>query len=158
MVVDAVTHSKFWPTTAIFAIEDDAQNGPDHVDSHRAPVWVISPYTERSTVDSMMYNQTSVLRTMELILGLRPMTHFDAGARPMFGGFSRQTNTRPYSVIPPKVSLTERNPQNAPMAAQSAGMDFSDADLADDDELNEVLWRAIKGTDLPPPVTSAFSR
>ncbi len=158
MVVDAVSHSKLWPSTAIFAIEDDAQNGPDHVDSHRAPVWVISPYTRRASIDSTMYNQTSVLRTMEMILGLRPMTHFDAGARPMFGGFSRDANTHPFSAIAPKVSLTERNPQNAPMAAESGQMDFSDADLADDDELNEVLWRAIKGTDAPPPVRSAFSR
>ena len=84
MLVDAVTHSKLWASTAIFIIEDDAQNGPDHVDSHRAPAWVISPYTHRGMVDSTMYNQTSVLRTMEMILGLRPMTHFDAGARPMF--------------------------------------------------------------------------
>ena len=158
MVVDAVTHSKLWPSTAIFAIEDDAQNGPDHVDSHRAPVWVISPYTHRGSVDSTMYNQTSVLRTMELILGLRPMTHFDAGARPMFGSFARQANTQPFNVIAPKVSLKDRNPKNAPLAAESQQMDFSDADLADDNELNEVLWRAIKGTDLPPPVSSAFSR
>ena len=158
MVVDAVSRSKLWGTTAIFAIEDDAQNGPDHVDSHRSPVWVISPYTHRGTIDSEMYNQTSVLRTMELILGLRPMTHFDAASRPMFGGFARQANTQAYSVIPPKVPLTERNPQNAPMAAQSEQMDFSDADLVDDDELNDVLWRAIKRTDPPPPVRSAFAR
>jgi phospholipase C len=158
MVVDAVSHSKLWGSTAIFAIEDDAQNGPDHIDSHRSPVWVISPYTHRGAIDSAMYNQTSVLRTMELILGLRPMTHFDAASRPMFGGFARQANTQTYNAIPPKVPLTERNPQNAPMAAQSQQMDFSDADLADDDELNEVLWRAIKHTDPPPPVRSAFAR
>jgi DNA-binding beta-propeller fold protein YncE len=158
MVVDAVSHSKLWATTAIFAIEDDAQNGPDHVDSHRAPVWVVSPYTRRGVVDSNMYNQTSVLRTMELILGLRPMTHFDAAAPAMFAAFSRQANTQAYNAISPKVSLTERNPRNAVGAAASAKMDFSDADLADDDELNDVLWRGIKGTDPPPPVRSAFAR
>ena len=158
MVVDAVSHSKLWATTAIFAIEDDAQNGPDHVDSHRAPVWVVSPYTRRGVVDSNMYNQTSVLRTMELILGLRPMTHFDAAAPAMFAAFSRQANTQAYNAISPKVSLTERNPHNAVGAAASAKMDFSDADLADDDELNDVLWRGIKGTDPPPPVRSAFAR
>lgn len=158
MIVDAVSHSKLWPSTAIFVIEDDAQNGPDHVDSHRAPVWVISPYTHRATVDSTMYNQTSVLRTMELIVGLRPMTHFDAGARPMFGSFSQQADASVFTAIPPKISLTERNPVNAPGAKQSARMNFSDADLADDDELNEVLWRAIKHTDPPPPVRSAFAR
>lgn len=158
MVVEAVSHSKLWGSTAMFVIEDDAQNGSDHVDSHRAPVLVISPYTHRGAVDSAMYNQASVLRTMELILGLRPMTQFDAAARPMFGSFARQPDGRPYAAIPPKVSLTERNPPNGPGAAASARMDFSDADLADDDELNEVLWRMIKHSDAPPPTTSIFGR
>lgn len=157
-IVDSVSHSKLWGTTAIFVIEDDAQNGPDHVDSHRAPVLVISPYTHRGIVDSAMYNQTSVLRTMELIVGLRPMTQFDAAARPMFASFSRQADSKPYAVIPPKVSLTERNPANGPGAAASARMDFSDADLADDDELNEVLWRMIKHTAAPPPVVAYVPR
>ena len=158
MVVDAVSHSKLWGSTAIFAIEDDSQNGPDHVDSHRAPVWVISPYTRRGIVDSTMYNQMSVLRSIEMVLGLRPMTQFDAAARVMFGSFARTANTQSYNVITPKVSLTERNPENAPLAAQSERMDFSDADLADDDELNDVLWRAIKHTDPPPPVSSGFAQ
>ena len=157
MLVDAVSHSKAWESTAIFIIEDDAQNGPDHVDSHRAPVWVISPFTHRGMVDSTMYNQTSVLRTMELILGMRPMTHFDAGARPMFGSFSQSPDARPYSVISPKISLTDRNPGKGAGAAESARMDFSDADKADDDELNDVLWRAIKHTDPPSPTRSAFT-
>jgi DNA-binding beta-propeller fold protein YncE len=158
MVVDAVSHSKLWSSTTIFIIEDDAQNGPDHVDSHRAPAWVISPFTHRGVVDSTMYNQTSVLRTMEMIVGLRPLTHFDAAAHPMFGAFSRQADTRPYTVIPPRASMTERNPPNAPGASQSLRMDFSAEDLADDDELNDVLWRAIKHTSPPPPTRSAFAR
>ncbi|MBV9766532.1 MAG: bifunctional YncE family protein/alkaline phosphatase family protein [Acidobacteriaceae bacterium] len=158
LVVDAVSHSKLWSSTAIFIIEDDAQNGPDHVDSHRAPAWVISPYTHVGTVDSLMYNQTSILRTMELIVGLRPLTHFDAAARPMFAGFSQQPDSRPYSAILPKRSTTERNLGNAVGAAESARMDFSNADLIDDDELNAVLWRAIKHSDPPPPMRSAFTR
>ena len=158
LLVDAVSHSKLWESTAIFIIEDDAQNGPDHVDSHRAPAYVISPYTRRGVVDSNMYNQTSILRTMELILGLRPMTHFDAAARPMFATFSRQPDTRPYTVIAPKTSLTERNDQNAPGAQESRRMDFSEPDLVDDDELNSVIWRAIKHSDPPPPTRSAFAR
>jgi Phosphoesterase family len=158
MVADAVSHSKLWQSTAIFIIEDDAQNGPDHVDSHRAPVWVLSPYTRRGIVDSAMYNQTSVLRTMELILGMRPLTHFDAGARPMFASFSRQPDLRPYTAIPPKASLTDRNPGNGSGAVASARMDFSEADKIDDDELNDVLWRAIKHSDPPPPTRSAFTR
>ncbi len=158
MLVEAVSQSKLWSSTAIFVIEDDAQNGPDHVDSHRAPVYVVSPYTHRGIVDSNMYNQTSVLRTMELILGLRPMTHFDAAAPPMFATFSRQPDTRPYALIAPETSLTERNDANAPGAKQSGRMDFSDADLVDDDELNSVLWEAVKHTEPPPPTRSAFAK
>jgi DNA-binding beta-propeller fold protein YncE len=157
LIVDAVSHSKAWQSTAIFIIEDDAQNGPDHVDSHRAPAWVLSPFTHRGIVDSAMYNQTSVLRTMELIVGLRPLTHFDAGARPMFASFSQQPDSRPYTVIQPKISLTDRNPGTARRAEESARLDFSDADLVDDDELNAILWRAIKHTDPPPPTRSAFA-
>src|SRR5581483_10802588 len=156
MIVDAVSHSSLWPSTAIFVIEDDAQNGPDHVDSHRAPVWVISPYTRRGIVDSTMYNQASVLRTMELILGLRPMTHFDAAARPMFGSFSEQPDTRPYTLLQPKTSLTERNPAHGADAQASAHMNFSKEDLVDDDELNAVIWRSVKHTDPPAPVRSLF--
>ena len=158
LLVDAVSHSKLWSSTAIFIIEDDAQNGPDHVDSHRAPAWVVSPFTHRGIVDSAMYNQTSVLRTMELIVGLRPLTHFDAGARPMFATFSQQADVRPYTAIQPKISLTDRNVGRARGAEESARLDFSDADLADDDELNAILWRAIKQSDPPPPTRSAFGR
>ena len=158
LLVDAVSHSKLWESTAIFVIEDDAQNGPDHVDSHRAPAWVISPYTRRGITDSVMYNQTSILRTMELILGLRPMTQFDAAARPMFESFSRTRDTTPFNAITPKVSLTERNPAHAEGAAASAKMDFREADLVDDDELTEVLWHAIKHTDPPPPTRSLFGQ
>ena len=156
ILVDAVSHSNAWASTAIFIIEDDAQNGPDHVESHRAPVWVISPFTRRAMVDSTMYNQTSILRTMELIFGMRPMTHFDAGARPMFGSFTQSPDARTYSVISPKISLTDRNSAMGAGASASARMDFHDADLADDDDLNNVVWRAIKHTDPPVPTRSAF--
>ena len=87
-IVEAVSHSKFWAKTAIFVLEDDAQDGPDHVDSHRSVMLALSPYTRRGIVDSSMYNTASVLRTMELILGLRPMTQFDAGARPLGAAFA----------------------------------------------------------------------
>ena len=105
-----------------------------------------------------MYNQTSVLRTIELIVGLRPLTHFDAGARPMFASFSQQADARSYTAIQPKVSLTDRNPGTARGAEESMRLDFSDADRADDDELNAILWRAIKYTDPPPPTRSAFAK
>ncbi|HWF18386.1 MAG TPA: alkaline phosphatase family protein, partial [Verrucomicrobiae bacterium] len=110
MVVEAVSHSKFWPETAIFVLEDDAQSGPDHVDAHRSPALVISPYTRRGVTDSTMYSTSSLLRTIELILGLQPMTQYDAEATPMFNTFQTQADTRPYDSLPPNVDLNERNP------------------------------------------------
>ena len=158
MVVEGVSKSRFWAKTAIFVIEDDAQNGPDHVDSHRSPVFVLSPYTRRGIIDSSMYNQSSVLRTIELILGLRPLTHFDAGGRPMAMAFASAPNMVAYDAEKPRISLTEKNPVKSPTAARSAKMDFSDADLADDDELNAILWESIRKTPAPVPVRSYFSK
>ncbi|HTW66235.1 MAG TPA: bifunctional YncE family protein/alkaline phosphatase family protein [Bryobacteraceae bacterium] len=158
MIVQGVSHSKFWGSTAMFVLEDDAQNGPDHVDSHRSPVFVISPYTHTGKIDSHMYNTTSVLRTMELILHLRPMTHFDAAARPMFEAFTQQPSSATYEADQPRISLDERNPANSSTAARSAKLDFSQADLNNDDELNDILWRAIRGTDPPAPTRSLFAK
>ncbi|HLJ50461.1 MAG TPA: bifunctional YncE family protein/alkaline phosphatase family protein [Bryobacteraceae bacterium] len=158
MIVEGISHSKFWTSTAIFVVEDDAQNGPDHIDSHRSPAFVISPWTHSGAVDSTMYNTTSVLRTIELILGLYPMTQFDAAARPMYNAFASNRNEAPYVVEKPRIPLDARNPANSATAAQSREMDFSEADRADDDELNDVLWRAIRGTEPPPPIHSFFAR
>jgi hypothetical protein len=158
MVAEAVSKSRFWPVTAIFVLEDDAQNGPDHVDSHRSPAFVISPFTRRGAVDSSMYNTTSVLRTMELILGLRPMTHFDAAARPMWAAFTSKPDLTPYTAVKPEYPLDERNPAGTAQAARTARMDFSEADRIDDDEMNDILWRTIRGTEPPVPVRSWFSR
>jgi hypothetical protein len=157
MLVEGVSKSKFWESTAIFVIEDDAQNGPDHVDSHRSIAFVISPYAKRRVVDSTWYNTTSVLRTMELLVGLQPMTIFDAFARPMASCFQSQPDTRPYEAEKPRWNLDEVNPQNTALGARTLRMDLSEADLIDDDEMNDILWRAIKGTEPPPPVTSIFS-
>ncbi len=159
MIVEAVSKSRFWPQTAIFVVEDDAQNGADHVDSHRSPAFVLSPYTRRGgVVDSSMYNHTSVLRTIELILGLRPMTQFDAAARPMWTAFTNTPDPRPYTAEKPRTSMTERNAAGNPTAQRSARLDFSDADRIDDDELNDILWRAIRKTEPPAPVRSYFAR
>ena len=159
MVVEAVSQSKFWPSTAIFVMEDDAQNGADHVDSHRSPAFVLSPYTRRGVVDSTFYNTTSVLRTMELLLGLRPMTSFDAAATPMWNAFASTPNAAPYQALKPKHPIDERNPAATTVAAaRSAAMDLSEADRMDDDELNEIIWRALKKTEPPVPTRSAFGR
>jgi hypothetical protein len=114
---------------------------------------------KRGTVNSTMYNQASVLRTMEIILGLHPLTTYDAGARPMFGVFSNAASPQPYSLEKPQTPLDARNPANTATAARSARMDFDDADEIDDNELNAILWAAIKGPNLPapPPVVSRFA-
>lgn len=156
MIIEAVTHSIFWPQTAIFVLEDDAQNGPDHVDAHRSVAYVISPYTRRGVVDSTMYSTTSMLRTMELILGLQPMTQHDAAARPMYSAFQAEPDARPYKALPANVDLDERNPSTA--WGSQFEMNLAVEDAADDLLLNEVVWRSVKGADspMPPPVRAAF--
>ncbi len=158
MLVEAVSKSRFWPATAIFVLEDDAQNGSDHVDSHRAPAFIVSPYTRGRGIDSTMYNTVSMLRTIEHILGLRPMTIHDAAARPMWAAFLAKPDARPYQAERPRVPLDERNPKASPLAARSAQFDLSEADRIDDDEMNDILWRALRGTEPPPPVRSYWGR
>jgi YVTN family beta-propeller protein len=157
MMIEAVSKSKFWPETAIFIIEDDAQNGPDHVDARRTVGLVYSPYVKRGgQVDSTMYTTVSYLRTMELILGLPPMTQYDALATPMYNVFTTEASMTAYTFVPAKVDLLARNPTTGEGARRSARLDWSDYDLADFDELNEILWRALKGDQpMPAPVRSA---
>jgi DNA-binding beta-propeller fold protein YncE len=113
MIVEAVSNSSFWPKTAIFVLESGAGTGADRVDSHRSPAFVISPYARRGVVDSTVYNTASMLRTMELILGLNPMTHFDAAARPMSAAFQETPDPRPYRAERPRIPLEERNPADS---------------------------------------------
>jgi hypothetical protein len=160
MLVEAVSRSKFWPTTAIFVLEDDAQNGPDHVDAHRSIAFVASPYVKRHSRDSTMYSTCSMLRTMELILGLKPLTQFDEAAAPMFGVFQPRPDLRAFAALPPRVSLSETNSPAAWGSAMSDKMDFSHEDAVDDLALNRVLWHVVKGPDrpLPAPIRAAFVR
>lgn len=155
-VVEAVSRSKFWPTTAIFVVEDDAQNGPDHVDAHRTEALVISPYTRLHKVDSTMYSTSSMLRTMELILGLQPMTQFDAAATPMFNSFAPESNPEPYVAVPAKVDLHATNTIAA--WGTQIKFDFAKEDAADDLLFNEVIWRSVKGNHhaMPAPVRAGF--
>ena len=158
-LVERVTRSTYWPETAIFVIEDDAQNGPDHVDAHRTAGLVISPYTKRHFVDHTQYSTVSMLRTIELILGLPPLSQYDAAARPMFAAFANKANLSPYKTELARIDLNSKNADNAYGAARSAKMDFSEYDRVNDFELNEILWRAIKGKDapLPPAVRQAIA-
>ena len=155
-MVEAVSRSKFWSQTAIFVVEDDAQNGPDHVDAHRTTAFVISPYTRRGAVDSTLYSTSSMLRTMELILGLRPMSQFDAAATPMFNSFQATPDLRPYEALPANVNLEERNDAHA--WGGEIKMDFAREDAVDDLLLSEVVWRSVHGesSPMPVPVRAAF--
>jgi YVTN family beta-propeller protein len=157
-MIEAISHSKFWKETAVFVVEDDAQNGSDHVDAHRTVAYVISPYTKRGFVDSSMYSTASMLRTMELILGLQPMTQFDAAALPMYNSFTAKADLSGYKHLPVTVDLNEKNLASAWGAEMSLAFDFSKEDAADDLLLNEVVWRSVRGADspMPPPVRAGF--
>jgi DNA-binding beta-propeller fold protein YncE len=158
MVVEAVSQSKFWKETAIFVVEDDAQNGPDHVDAHRVTALVVSPYTKRKHVDSTLYSTASMLRTMELILGLKPMSQFDAAARPMYHSFTAKPNLTAYKHEVPKCDLKEVNKPGAFGADWFDDRDFAKEDRIDDLLLTEVVWKAVRGekSEPPPPVRAAF--
>jgi len=160
-LVEAISRSPFWKDTAIFVIEDDAQNGSDHVDAHRTVGLVISPYTRRGGfVDSTMYSTVSMLRTMELILGLPPLSQHDASATPMTNAFVDAPDTTPFVHRETKIPFYEMNPDGAPMQTESNAWDFSREDAAPDLELNEAIWKSVRGADseMPAPVNAAFVR
>ena len=148
-LIEALSKSPFWKNTVVFVLEDDAQNGPDHVDSHRAPLLIISAYG-RPRVWHRFGNTTDVIATVEEILSLDHLSQFDAFGRPFRGVFAAKADLTPYVARAPEISLTERNPANTPAARRSARLDFSKEDRVDDEVFNRVLWEAIKG-DRPYP-------
>jgi hypothetical protein len=119
---------------------------------------VISPWVKHHAVDSTMYNTTSMLRTMEFLLGMRPMTHFDAGSRPMTAAFQDRPDPAPYIAEKPRVRLDEKNPAATPAAQRAANLKLDEADENDDDEMNDILWRAIRKDAPPAPVRSIFGK
>jgi DNA-binding beta-propeller fold protein YncE len=159
-LVDLISHSAIWKESAIFVLEDDAQNGPDHVDAHRSILLAISPFTRRGAVDSTLYTTSGVLRTMELILGLPPMSQYDASATPMYNAFTTTPNLASFTHLPARVSLEDKNDWASPGAAASARMNFSAPDLAPDLELNQIVWQSVRGRDsvMPPPRRAGFIR
>jgi hypothetical protein len=140
-----------WPNTAIFVTEDDAQDGPDHIDAHRTLAEVISPYTHTGRVDSTFYSTASMLRTIELIVGLRPLTRFDAYATPMPAAFTNKPDLTPYTALQPTQNMQEVNPVNAPFAAQSQNQDLTKEDQINMHQFNEATWASIKGAIIPMP-------
>ena len=144
-LVDAVTHSAYGKDTAIVVTEDDAQNGPDHIDAHRTLAQVISPYTRTGAVDSTLYTTASMLRTIEDLVGIGALTQFDAQATPMTGSFTRRPDSTPYTVVRPASAGTATNSTTAPLAAVSARQPLGKEDQIDEKSFNEAIWQSVKG-------------
>ncbi|HEV8538332.1 MAG TPA: bifunctional YncE family protein/alkaline phosphatase family protein [Bacteroidota bacterium] len=158
--IDHLSHSTVWKESAVFVLEDDAQNGPDHVDAHRSIAFVAGAFVRRGFVDHTMYSTSSVLRTMELILGMPPMSQYDAAAASMWRCFSDSADDRPFTARPANVDLSKRNIAYTPLMEEFEHFDLGRADNVPDLEFNRLLWRAVKGEGAPiPPLTrSAFVR
>jgi len=159
MFIEYLSKSPIWKETAIFIVEDDAQNGPDHVDAHRTTAYVAGGFVKRGYVDHTMYSTSSMLRTIELILGLQPMSQFDAAATPMWRSFTATPTLTPFKARPSNIDLDARNPNNrSALALKSLSFDFSKEDAAPDLEFSEVIWKAVKGEHsvMPAPRRAAF--
>ncbi|MDH4257463.1 MAG: hypothetical protein OEV50_01525 [Candidatus Aminicenantes bacterium] len=158
-MVEAFSKSRFWKETVIFGIEDDPQNGFDHVSGYRTTAYCISPYTKRDAVVSTQYNTTSMLRTIEQILGLPPMNQFDATATPMFDCFTSTPDFTPFESVANLVPLDTMNPDPEQIADSllrrharlSARLSFWKVDACPEDTLNRILWHAVKGSAAPYP-------
>ena len=158
LFVDHLSKSPIWNESAVFIVEDDAQNGPDHVDAHRTTAYVAGGFVKQGFVDHTPYSTSSMVRTIELILGLPPMSQFDAAATPMWRSFA-ETATHPvFNFRPAIVNLKDKNTAVTQWSRKSDKMDFSKEDVGPEQELNKVLWVAVNGENIqyPAPVRAAF--
>lgn len=161
LFIEHLSSSPVWKESAVFVLEDDAQNGADHVDAHRSIAFVISPYARRKYVDHTLYSTNSMLRTMELILGIPPMSQHDAAATPMWRCFTNETDYTPFKALPSNVNLDDRNAAvDNELQRRSDAWDFSGEDRVPDLAFNQVLWKIIKGehSEMPAPRRGAFLR
>jgi len=160
LFIEHLSKSKIWKESAVFIVEDDAQNGPDHVDAHRTTAYVAGGFVKRGYVDHTMYATSSILRTIELILGMPPMTQYDAAAEPMWRCFSSTLNLNPFTSVPAQIDITLRNTAMNEWQRRSEKFNFTKEDAVPDMEFNLVLWHGIKGDDvpLPAPKRAAFVR
>lgn len=157
LFVDYLSHSRIWNESVVFIVEDDAQNGPDHVDAHRTTAYLAGGFVKRHHIDHTMYSTSSMLRTMELILGLPPMTQYDAAAIPMWRCFNDTTDATPYQCIPAQIDINEKNVALNYWQERSEEFNFAIEDRVPDAIFNDVLWFALKGnSNCPPPVHAAF--
>jgi YVTN family beta-propeller protein len=157
-IIEHLSHSSVWKESVVFILEDDAQNGPDHVDAHRSPAYLVGPYVKREVGVHTMYSTSGFLRTMELILGLPPMSQYDAGAVPLYECFTSKPDLTPYTLIKPSIDLDTRNVAVNESSRRSELFNFAMEDSAPDLDLNEVVWKSVKGEHsvMPAPKRSAF--
>jgi hypothetical protein len=155
-MVEALSRSRFWASTVMFVLEDDAQNGPDHVDSHRSPLLVISPYG-RAGVIHRFANTTDVIATIAELLHLGSLSQYDFYGRPLRGIFAATADLSPYAALRPSVSLDDRNPAAGKAARRWGALDLRLEDRVDDDAFNRMLWAAIKGEHVPYPGPTRMS-
>ena len=160
LFVEHLSKSPIWEQSVVFIVEDDAQNGPDHVDAHRTTAYVAGGYVKRGFIDHTPYSTSSMVRTIELILGMAPMSQYDAAATPMWRSFSKLPNAKTFAAIPAKVDITEVNKKDGPLARKSKTFDFSKEDRVNDFEFSEVIWKGVRGEHsvMPAPKRSAFVR
>ena len=158
MLVEHISKSPIWENSVIFIVEDDAQNGPDHVDAHRTTAYLAGGYVKRHYVDHTLYSTSSLVRTIELILGLPPMTQYDAAATPMWRSFSKTPDNTAFVSLPSNINLADVNPGGTKLAAMAKGQDLSAVDRVPDAIMNAMLWKAVKGENakVPTPVRAAF--
>ena len=158
LFVEYLSHSSIWNESVVIIVEDDAQNGPDHVDAHRSTTYLAGGFVKKGFVDHTMYSTSSALRTIELILGLPPMSQYDAAAEPMWRCFNTTANHPPFHAIPNIVDLNLKNTAENRMSRISEGFDFRKEDRIPDAQFNEVIWAAIHGLNstCPAPVHAAF--
>ncbi|HWD88088.1 MAG TPA: bifunctional YncE family protein/alkaline phosphatase family protein [Mucilaginibacter sp.] len=156
--IEHLSHSSIWKESVVFILEDDAQNGPDHIDAHRSPVYLAGPYVKRGVVMHEMYSTSGVLRTIELILGLPPMSQYDAAAKPLYECFSNTPDMTPFVAKQAQVDLDQRNVADNESSRKSQNFNLAKEDAVPDLELNEVIWKYVKGENavLPAPKRSAF--
>ncbi len=151
LFVEYLSKSPIWNETAIFILEDDAQNGADHVDAHRSPAYIAGGFVKRGYVDHTMYSTSSMLRTIELILGIPPMSQYDAAAQPMWRSFSNTVNLKPFTALSAQINLMDKNTAMNEWQQRSEKFNLAKEDAVPDLEFNTVLWYGLKGNDVPFP-------
>ncbi len=158
MLVDYLSKSPIWKESVVFVVEDDAQDGPDHVDAHRSPAFVAGGFVKRNFIDHTMYSTSSILRTIELILGMPPMSQYDAAATPLWRCFDKTPNAKGFTTKPLQFDINEKNTAHTAMQRKSERLNFKKEDSNNDHEFTEILWKGLKGENavVPAPKRAAF--